>query len=212
MWLPVILRFFIFISLTYVGLIDLLLFLVCWSFDDAVFFFKSQQVAEDFFQQLHARVSQYGLCLNEVKTCIVDFRNSENNHFDFLGFTFYWGKTIRHKRLLSVKTQKKQLHKKLQEFDHWIKEVRSQMKISDIWGMAQSKLSGHYQYFGYWMNRPKLNHFYWEAIKSLFRWLNRRSQKRSYSWDGFAERLKQLPLPTPPTPSQLRQLGWSPYV
>ena len=180
--------------------------------DDAVFFFKCQQEAENFLQQLHERVTGYGLSLNEDKTCIVDFRNTENNHFDFLGFTFYWGKIARQKRQLAVKTQKKQLHRKLQEFDQWVKDVRNQMKTSDIWKMAQSKLSGHYLYFGYWMNRPKLSHYYWGAIRSLYRWLNRRSQKRSYSWEGFKERLRQTPLPEPPSPSQLRQLGWSPYV
>lgn len=120
--------------------------------DDAVFFFKCKQEAENFLQRLHERVTGYGLSLNEDKTCIVDFRNTKNDHFDFLGFTFYWGKTRRHKRQLAIKTQKKQLHRKLQEFDQWMKEVRNQKKTSDIWKMAQSKLSGHYLYFGYWMN------------------------------------------------------------
>lgn len=65
-------------------------------------------------------------------------------------------------------------------------------------GYYQSKFNGHYDYFGYWMNRGKLNHFYFEATRGLYRWLNRRSQKRSYTPEGFAERLKQFPLSEPP--------------
>ena len=180
--------------------------------DDAVFFFKDENVAKNFLKQLNDRINTFGLSLNKDKTRIIDFRNTERNQYDFLGFTFYWGQTVRYKRQLSIKTQKKKLHKKLQEFDQWVKEVRCELKTSEIWELAKAKLTGHYQYFGYWMNRPKLNHFYWEAVKSLFRWLNRRSQKRSYSWEGFEERLKQFPLPKPPSPTQLRKLGWSPYV
>jgi len=181
--------------------------------DDAVFFFKRQDDAENFVRDLKERTEKYGLTLNEDKTRTVSFQNSEHNQFDFLGFTFYWGKArAKRKPPLKLKTQKKQLHKKLREFDHWVKEVRSQMKVADIWELAKAKLRGHYNYFGYGMNRPKLNHFYYEATRSLFRWLNRRSQKRSYTLEGFLERLKQFPLPEPPPINELKQLGWSPYV
>ena len=162
--------------------------------DDAVFMFKSKEQACSFLEQLYQRVAQYGLELHQDKTRIIQFRNTERTQFDFLGFTFYWGKGVGRKHLLKLKTRKKTLHKKMQEFDHWVKDIRSRIKISEIWRLAQSKIQGHYQYFGYWMNRTKLNHFYYEAVKSLFKWLNRRSQKRSYSWEGFQERMKQFPL------------------
>lgn len=181
--------------------------------DDAVFLFHSEKDAVQFVLDLKGRVKQYGLELNEDKTHIVNFRNTEKSQFDFLGFTFFWGKKRPwQKSGLKVKTQKKQLHKKLVEFDHWVKKVRSYNKIGEIWALASAKLTGHYNYFGYWMNRPKLHHFYSEAVGSLFRWLNRRGQKRSYTWEGFKERLRQLPLPEPPPINKLRKLGWSPYV
>ena len=180
--------------------------------DDAVFMFRSEEAAETFVKELYQRVAQYGLELNRDKTRIINFRNTEKTQLDFLGFTFYWGTGCGRKQLLKVKTQKKQLHKKLMEFDQWVKEIRSQLKLSDIWKLVKAKLRGHYEYFGYWTNRAKLNHFYQEVIKSLFKWLNRRSQKRSYSWEGFQERLKQCPIGAPPPINTLRQLGWSPYV
>ena len=180
--------------------------------DDAVFMFKTEEQASSFLGQLYQRVTLYGLELHQDKTRIIQFRNTERSQFDFLVFTFYWGKGVGRKHLLKLKTRKKALLKKIQEFDHWVKDARSKMKISEIWRLAQSKIQGHYQYFGYWMNRTKLNHFYYEAVKSLFKWLNRRSQKRSYGWEGFQERLNQFPLGEPPPINRLRNLGWNPYV
>lgn len=181
--------------------------------DDAVFLFRDEKTAASFATQLRERVARYGLKLNENKTRIINFSNTEKSDFSFLGFTFYWGKKRKGwKSALRLKTQKKQLLKKLQEFDHWVKDVRNALKLSAIWSVAAAKLQGHYQYFGYQMNRAKLNHFYNEAVRSLFKWLNRRSQKRSYQWEGFEDRLRQFPLPKPPPINQLKKLGWSPYV
>ncbi len=38
---------------------------------------------------------------------------------------------------------------------------------------------------------------YNQMMKSLFKRLNRRSQKKSYNWDGFNDMLKEYPLVTP---------------
>lgn len=180
--------------------------------DDAVFFFKSEEVAKAFVKDLEERALDYKLKLHPEKTRTINFHNSRNEHFDFLSFRFYWGvKKKGRKRPLMVKTQKKKLHKKMQEFDHWIKEVRSRLKIQKIWTLAKSKLEGHYEYYGYWMNQPKLNHFYYEAIKSLFKWLNRRSQKPSFTWEQFENKI-EFHLPKPPTMSKLKPLGASIYV
>lgn len=95
----------------------------------------------------------------------------------------------------------------MQEFDRWIKRVRNQMKLKEIWELAKAKIRGHNNYYGYWMNAPKLNHYYSEAVKSMFKWLNRRSQKPSYSWEGFHQRLKYFPLKRPLERSVLKELG-----
>lgn len=175
--------------------------------DDAVFFFESEDVAKKFAVALGKRIAQYGLELNKEKTNIISFDKSKQNTFDFLGFTFYWGKKGRGgKQPLKVKTQQKVLYKKIQEFDHWIKSVRSRIKLKEIWKLTKAKLVGHYNYYGYADNLPKLNHFYAEAIGSLFKWLNRRSQKRSFSWEQFKRKLELNPLPIPPTTTALKHL------
>ncbi len=181
--------------------------------DDAVFFFKKKETADVFLKDLQNRVERFGLTLNMKKTHTVDFNKSKNNDFDFLGFTIYWGEKKKYRpRPLKFKTRKKSLHKKMQEFEQWIKGNRSAMRLAELWKKAGEKLRGHYVYFGLWTNYPKLWHFYSEAIKSLFKWLNRRSQKQSHDWEAFERRLENLPLPKPPITQNLKFFGRKCYA
>ena len=163
-----------------------------------------------FVTDLKQRVKQYGLSLNEDKTKKLTFTKENHEHFNFLGFRFYWGKQGSRK-ILKIKTQKEKLFKSIQEFGQWIKEIRNKMKLKDIWTMARMKILGHINYYGYDMNAPKLNHFYWETVKLLFKWINRRSQRRSYTWKGFMERLNYFPLMQPLKEGKLKCLGTNPY-
>jgi len=177
--------------------------------DDAMFFFKKTEEAESFVLALKERVQKFGLTLNMDKTKTIDFGKDTEASFQFLGFTFYWGKKQRFvKRRLKIKTSQKTLHRKIQDFYNWIKSVRSKLKLSKIWELTKLKLIGHYNYYGYASNLPKLNHFYFEAINSLFKWLNRRSQKISFSWKKFNRKLKFNPLPKPPTMAKLKHIEW----
>ena len=178
--------------------------------DDIIFFFKKEDEASNFLNDFRSRIEKHGLQINEDKTQITNFNKKSNKSFDFLGFTFYWGTKWKRKSL-KIKTSKKKLIKAFQGFDKWIKDVRNKIKLIEIWKLAKSKLLGHYNYYGYWMNSKKLWYFYKETIKSLFKWLNRRSQKRSYNWKNFKERLNNFPLPKPPEIKDLKKLGWSPY-
>lgn len=38
---------------------------------------------------------------------------------------------------------------------------------------------------------------FWVMMKSLLKWLNQGSQKKSYNWEGFNDMLKMYPLATP---------------
>lgn len=179
--------------------------------DDAVFFFRKKEEADKFVKELFDRVTEFGLSLNEEKTKTVNFDKNENNSFDFLGFTFYWARKYGcSKKVLKLKTRKETLIRKINEFYKWIKDIRSKMKTKDIWEKTKAKLIGHYNYYGYYLNRSKLNHYYWSVIKSLFKWLNRRSQKKSFTWEAFKRKLEYNPLPKIPKVNKLKHLGWSP--
>ena len=131
-----------------------------------------------------------------------------HTQLNFLGFTFYWG-TQNKRKVLKVKTEKKKLHKAIDEFYNWIKKNRSRRKQSELWKTAKSKIRGHYEYFSYWINRTKLVHFDQKAVRAMFKWLNRISQKRSYDREGFYEKIKDNPLGEPPQTTDLKRLGQS---
>jgi group II intron reverse transcriptase/maturase len=175
--------------------------------DDAVFLFEKKEKADDFEKDLKGRLELYGLSLNEDKSGVINFRKTKGNVFHFLGFTFYWGKD-RGTQIsrLRVKTEKMRLYKKIGEFTSWIKEVRSQKTLKQIWVTTAAKLRGHYNYYGVATNRPKLTHFYYAVVGSLFKWLNRRSQRKSFTWERFSRRLRYEPLPMPPQMASLKHL------
>jgi group II intron reverse transcriptase/maturase len=182
--------------------------------DDAIFMFSKEQQAIDFLEALKAQLAKYKLSLNEDKTGTIDFTKGKENVFHFLGFTFYWNHQKKgwRKSNLVIKTQVSKLIKKIQEFTEWLKANRSRMNRKKIWSITAAKLRGHYNYYGYYCNRRKLMHYYHEVIGALFKWLNRRSQRKSFTYAKFKRMLKQNPLPLPAGPTGLKKLGWSPYV
>jgi group II intron reverse transcriptase/maturase len=176
--------------------------------DDAIFLFELRHEAESFRSQLKIHLNEFGLKLNEDKSGMIHFEKRQPKEvFHFLGFTFFWSKDYAStRRVLRVKTAKTTLVKKIQEFQDWIRENRGRKKLDELWRLAAAKLRGHYNYYGLCTNRPKLNHFYYAVTGSLFKWLNRRSQRKSFNWETFGRRLTHFPLPVPPAVSALVQL------
>ena len=58
-------------------------------------------------------------------------------------------------------------------------------------------LVGYYHYYGITDNFRAIDSFYYKVRCSLFYWLNRRSQKISYTWEAFNDMLKVYPLAKP---------------
>jgi len=56
--------------------------------------------------------------------------------------------------------------------------------------MLNSKLRGYFNYYGVITNSKGIKQFYNETIKALYKWLNRRSQRRSFTWDEFNAKMK----------------------
>jgi kynurenine formamidase len=78
-----------------------------------------------------------------------------------------------------------------------IKSARNRMKLDRLWQIASAKLQGHFNYFGVLFNSAKLSRFHHLCVGALFKWLNRRSQRRSFTWERFERR---LPPSTPAAP------------
>jgi group II intron reverse transcriptase/maturase len=173
--------------------------------DDAVFVFKSEEEAHSFQAALVERMKEAGLNLNLDKSGIVPFKaEAPRGTISFLGFELYWGYARGGStRMLKLKTSTKKLGRSISAFTDWIKAARNRKPTKELWRMAAAKLRGHFAYFGVRFNQPKLNHFYQACREALFKWLNRRSQKRSFSWERFNRRLQHQPLPKSPTGYEL---------
>jgi hypothetical protein len=48
-----------------------------------------------------------------------------------------------------------------------------------------------------WPVTISMGRFYTRTVRMTFKWLIRRSQRKSFSWEGFATYLKRYPLPKP---------------
>jgi RNA-directed DNA polymerase len=164
--------------------------------DDVVFCFKDEQAASGFMTLLRERLKENHLELNEDKTKIVEFRKDKSNSFNFLGFTFYWGQNRERNKLLKAKTSAEKLRQSILDFKIWIKTNRNRYSLKDLWSKAGEKLRGHYAYFATTVN-DKTGFFYHVCTQLLFKWLNRRSQKKSLCWESFQRKLRHNPLPKP---------------
>ena len=174
--------------------------------DDFVCCFQYKRDAENFYQELEERLAKFGLEVAKDKSKIIAFgrfaeenskkRNQKPDTFDFLGFTHYCSKSRKGKFRVKRKTSKKKYNAKIQDFKDWIKRARN-LGTEEIFKKVNQKLIGHYQYYGITDNIKMLYKYKNEIVKLIFKWLNRRSQRRSYNYDKLNRRLKHKPLPKP---------------
>ncbi len=78
-----------------------------------------------------------------------------------------------------------------------MKSVRNMVEVKEWWKVLAAKLSGHYEYYGICGNHDSIMAFYIQTCKMTYKWINRRSQKRSMNWEQFGAYLKKYPLPKP---------------
>lgn len=175
--------------------------------DDFVCCFQYKEDAEKFYLELKQRLAKFGLEIAEEKSKLLAFGRfaeatckkqgmRKPDTFDFLGFTHYCSKSRNGRFRVKRKTSRKKFTAKIKAFKLWIKEARHQ-GIKDIWETVHTKLNGHYRYYGITDNSEMLYNYRYEVSKLLFKWLNRRSQRKSYDYEKFNRYLKWNPLPEP---------------
>ena len=175
--------------------------------DDFAATFQYKDEAERFMSAIRDRFALFGLELEPTKTRLIEFgRFAEDNRksklqgkpetFDFLGFTHYCSRSRNGKFRVKRKTAQKKQRMKLKEINLWIKQNRHQ-RLKDLFYMVNLKLCGHYRYYCITDNSAAINSYFCIVTKLLFKWLNRRSQKKSYTWDGFNEMMKIFPITRP---------------
>lgn len=167
--------------------------------DDAVICCETEHDAQRIRQALSQRLAKYKLDLNQDKTHVGRFDKScrlESMPFDFLGFTFYLGLSRKGRTLPKVKSSSKKLRVKFKRVNQWCKENRNAYRLRDLWKMFCMKLRGHIQYYSVSFNGKAVHHFVKQSILMFVKWLNRRSQKRSMTYEKFKQYMNIYPAPT----------------
>jgi RNA-directed DNA polymerase len=169
--------------------------------DDLVICCQNRRDAERIKLALSKRLAKYGLKMNEEKTKLVKFsvrkqkRGEPQETFDFLGFTFYIGKSRKGYPLVKVKTIGKRFRSKLKKVNEWARAIRNKAPLKQIMKLAAAKARGHVQYYGVSHNFAKVSIFLHKVRRILFKWLNRRSQRKSFVWEKFRMLLDRINFP-----------------
>ncbi len=175
--------------------------------DDFVIGCTNREDAEKAWEMLPARLKQFGLELSQEKSRLIEFgkrvykRNKERtiktSTFDFLGFTHYMTRSRRGGIRLGRKTISKRMRRKLIDLNNKLRKLRNVMSFRLLYKHLCRILQGYYNYYGFAGNYATLNKFAYAMERMWFKWLNRRSQRKSFNWEEFQEVLKRHPLPKP---------------
>lgn len=175
--------------------------------DDFVICVQYKDDAIKILEGLKKRLSKFKLELATDKTRLIEFgRFAKQNAttkgvrvstFNFLGFTHFIDKTRKGRFKLGRKTDRKKLKAKLTEMNAWLSTIRNLLKLEDIWKLICAKLRGHFQYYGVSGNFRSIRSFNHQTKRLTVKWLNRRSQKKSFNQDSFTKYLERHPLPRP---------------
>lgn len=187
-------------------------FLVVYA-DDFIAGFQHKWEAEIYYTELKERMKKFNLELEESKSRLLEFgRYAESNRrkrglgkpetFDFLGFTFYCGKSRKGNPCVMLRTSRKKFRQKLKDTKQWLYQKRT-MPVKEMIKALNLKLVGHYRYYGISFNGKMITNYLHRVQQYLFKTLNRRSDKKSYSWDGYIEMLKYYPSAKPKIYSSL---------
>jgi group II intron reverse transcriptase/maturase len=175
--------------------------------DDTLLVFERADDAQRVMRVLPLRLAKFGVRLNAQKTRLVPFGKraawralKAGLHpptLDFLGFTHDWGRSRRGLVRLKRKTSKKRLRRALVAINRWRRQERNQRKLPDLWQAMARKMRGHFNDFGVTDNSPALGQFDHAVQRLGVKWLNRRSQRRRFSWERFRRYEARYPLPRP---------------
>jgi RNA-directed DNA polymerase len=174
--------------------------------DDFLACFQYREDAERFLKVLGARLGKFHLELEPSKTQLIEFgrfaerdaagRGGKPETFDFLGFTHYCGQTRYGAFKVKRMTSKKKFRAKLQAMKAWLREERNRLKTGALLERGKQKLAGHLNYYAITDNGKMCDEFRRQAARQLYKWLNRRSQRRSFTWERFKDALAWVRWPS----------------
>jgi RNA-directed DNA polymerase len=180
--------------------------------DDFVACFHQEEDAKRFVRELTTRLADFNLEAEPSKTCVLQFGSQAQARckreglrrpqtFSFLGFTHFVGRSRSGRFVVGRKTQGERTRKKLTALSGRLAALRT-LGGKAMLEYVRRHLQGHIQYFGVSGNSRSLRQYVYQAARLLYKWLNRRSQRRSVAWDRFL----QVVVPRLPRPRIIHDL------
>jgi RNA-directed DNA polymerase len=172
--------------------------------DDFIIGFEREEEARRVLAVLEKRLGRFGLTLHPDKTRLLPFgrppqaqqRGKSPATFDFLGFTFYWGRSRKGYWRIGCKTRRASLRRAKQAIYDWCRRHRHQPVEAQHAALGR-RLRGHFNYFGVNGNFQSLLRLIEATKRAWYKWLCRRSQRKRLTWERFTDLLRQRPLPRP---------------
>jgi len=175
--------------------------------DDFLACFQYESDAVAFREQLEERLQGFNLELALEKTRCIEFgrfargdarkKGQKPEEFDFLDFTHYCGKTRNGHFKLKRRTSRKKFGLSLNRFTGWAQKSRSRLTKGQMLRNAAIRVTGHLNYYAITDNSARCSSYVYHATQTLFKWINRRSQRPSYTWEGFLQALNHVGWPKP---------------
>jgi len=166
--------------------------------DDFVCGFGRVEDAQRFYSELEERLRKFGLELAAEKTRVIPFSRYRlgETSFDFLGFEFRWGTDRKGQARLQRRTARKKFRSSVKRVAEWCKQNRHR-RVGEQFKRLNAKLRGYYNYYGVNGNYDSLKEFFQLVQRLHLKWLNRRSQRPSYTWEGYYDLVQHFTLARP---------------
>ena len=167
--------------------------------DDFLACFQYREDADEFLSRLKERLEEFGLKVAEKKTHCMEFgrfardnakrRGEKPKEFTFLGFTHYSGKSKKGHFKVKRRTNRKKMNQSLHKFADWARLARSVLRKGEMMRQARARVTGHLNYYAITDNLKSCKSFAYHAKRLLFKWINRKSQRKAYTWPQFEQAL-----------------------
>ncbi len=175
--------------------------------DDFLACFQYKADAESFMNGVGDRLEGFGLELAPEKTRCIEFgryarenarkRGQKPEEFTFLGLTHYCGKTMRGYFKVKRRTSRKKFGQSIREFTDWARRSRCILTKGEMLRRAKSRVVGHLNYYAITDNSKRCTSYIFHVTRILLKWLNRKSQRKTYTWEGYLQVLEWLGWPKP---------------
>ena len=78
----------------------------------------------------------------------------------------------------------------------WARIARHVLRKGEMLRQARTRVNGYLNYYAITDNSDRCRYYVYCVERILFKWLNRKSQRRAYTWPSFRQALACIDWPT----------------